>query len=74
MNVGQLKTLIANLPDAMQVVTSGTDHSYRHVQGTIRRAEKYVACVSMNTTLLEYIGDANKSDPSSPVIDVLVIL
>lgn len=70
MNVSEPKALLANLPDDMQVVVSGDDHSYFLVGGAgVVKAEKQ----SRGSHLWQYYDDANKSGKDNPVIDVFWI-
>lgn len=70
MKVEQLKKLLANVPDSYDVVVSGFDHSYLKVGNStgVVKAEMH-----SNRKLSEYYDDANKGDPTNPVIEVFWI-
>ena len=60
---------LSNDVDEMEVVLSGHDHSYMKASGAFARpAEKFE-----DGHLSEYYGASSKSDPNSPVVDVLLI-
>lgn len=71
MNICELKELINSLPDDMEVVVSGFDHSYFRVgYGTkVVKAETYPE----SDHLSQYYDENNKSDPDNIVIDVFWI-
>lgn len=67
MNVKKLKKLLEKLPDDTIVVTSSSDHSYRHVGADYTDAEQ-----QNNGDFSEYHGDKHMF-PGSKKIKVLVI-
>lgn len=74
MKASELKHLLADVPDDTEIVSSGSDHSYRKVSG----AKLVKAEVTGNKSwggrpFLEYWDDANKSNAKAPVIDVFWI-
>jgi len=71
MKVSELKKLLADVPDDMEVVVSGGDHSYNYVgRGTgIIEVEYFPKYRHM----AQYYDDDNKSDPNNPVIEVFWI-
>ena len=66
MTVGQLKKLIADLPEDMQIVTPGYDHSYVRAHASTCDAECHAG------DFYEYYNDANMVDGSFKV-KVLVV-
>lgn len=71
MKVSELKKLLADVPDDMEVVVSGGDHSYNYVgRGTgvieVEYFPKY-------RHMAQYYDDENKNDPKNPVIEVFWI-
>ena len=55
------------------VVVDGSDHSYEEITHTFqRRAERYKE-PGQKALLLQYSSDADKSDPNSPVIAVVLL-
>lgn len=71
MKVGELKKLLTNLPDDMEVVVSGYDHSYSKTDrgSKVVKAELF----PKQKHLSQYYGEENKSDPNNPVIEVFWI-
>lgn len=71
MKVKDLKKILANIPDDMDVVVSAFDHSFLRIgSGTgLRKAELF----PRDRHLSEYYDDANKGDPNNPVIEVFWI-
>lgn len=71
MKIIELKKLIANLPDNMEVVVSGTDHSYIGIDNGsgVVKAETF----PKSKHLSQYYDDENKSDPKNKVIKVFWI-
>ena len=69
MKISELKALIANLPDNMEVVVSGKCRSYLPVG-------KYTKVVKAEETrdyLARYCGESNKLNDNNQVVDVLWI-
>ena len=69
--IGQLKKMFVeeNIPDDTVIVTSGSDHSYQHVQASIEEAE-----LDLKSRLMwEYYDKDSKNKKSNKVISVLVI-
>lgn len=54
MKVSELKKLVANLPDDMEVVVSGEDHSYNMVG---RRSKVVRAEVVYSGKQIDYLGE-----------------
>jgi hypothetical protein len=71
MKIIELKELIADLPDNMEVVVSGEDHAYLKTgnRSGVVKAESY----NKNVKLWEYHGDENKCCPSNKVVEVFWI-
>lgn len=71
MKVSELKKLLADVSDDMEVVVSGGDHSYNYVgRGTgVIEVEYFPKYRHMG----QYYDDDNKSDPNNPVIEVFWI-
>jgi hypothetical protein len=71
MKIADLKKLIAELPDEMEVVVSGSDHSYFPVGNStsVTKAETY----PHNRHLSQYYGEDHKSHPNNKVIEVFWI-
>lgn len=71
LKTGELKKLLASLPDDMEVVFSGSDHSFLKVGKSTKvvKAEKD----SRFGDLSEYWDDDSKREPNNPVIEVLWI-
>jgi hypothetical protein len=70
MTVGELKNLLAGVPNTMEVVVSGRDHSYCY---TGRGSGIVQAEMHDDEFLSEYYDDDNKSDPKNPVVEVFWI-
>lgn len=71
--VSRLRELLTNVPDDMEVVIGGGDHSYLIADASLTKAEAFRSDPKRGVKLLEFFGDENKNDPVSEVIDVLVI-
>jgi hypothetical protein len=71
MKVKDLKKLLESAPDDLEVVVSGSDHSYNRVgRGSkVVKAELF----PKQKHLSQYWDDANKSEPSNPVVEVFWI-
>lgn len=71
MKTGELKILLKDVPDDLEVVCSGSDHSFIRVgRGCdVRKAELF----ERSNHLSEYYGQENKSDPKNPVVKVFWI-
>jgi hypothetical protein len=71
MKIADLKKLIADLPDDMEVVVSGSDHSFHKAgRGTgVVKSELHGKSEHMS----HYWGENNKSNPDHPVIEVFWI-
>lgn len=71
--VGELKALIANLPDEMKLVKEGSDHSYDHANVFVAKAEVLYSKTGRQVQYMwEYYDKGNMSDKKSKVEDVLV--
>lgn len=71
MKVAELKKLLADIPDDMEVVVSGNDHSYEYVGRACGVIE--VEYFPKYRHMAQYYDDENKSDPKNPVIEVFWI-
>jgi hypothetical protein len=71
MKMSELKKLIANLPDDMEVVVSGSDHSYNKIgrRSRVVKSEFFPGHDHMS----QFWGDDHKSDSSNPIIEVFWI-
>jgi hypothetical protein len=69
MNVGKLKKILADLPDNIEVVVPGSDHSYTKVWTA---AKTKAAWSKEYEVMSEYWGDENLS-PTEVAIEVFVI-
>lgn len=71
MKVVDLKKLINDLPDDMEVVLSGSDHSYAKIGrfSAIVKAEFF----PKQKHFAQYYDEHNKSDPDNPVVNVFWI-
>lgn len=71
MKAGDLKKLLGPVPDDMEVVFSGSDHSFLKVgKGTkVIKAERD----SKFGDLSEYWDEDSKRDPDNPVVNVFWI-
>lgn len=72
MNVRHLRARIADFPDDAEVVVSGSDHSFARIEeARLLVAEAHRERGTSVPRLLEYAGDAEKSDQASPLIRVV---
>ena len=71
MKAGDLKKLLASVSDDMEVVFSGSDHSFLKVgKGTkVIKAEKDAKFGDLS----EYWGEDSKRESSNPVVEVFWI-
>lgn len=69
MNIKQLKRLIADLPDDLEIVKSSYDHSYQDIESVVQcKAERF-----QTGELVEFWNEHNKSKQENEVINVLLI-
>lgn len=68
MKVAELKKILESVPDDLDVVVSGSDHSFfKAGKPHVRKAEV------IGSHLCQYYDERNKSDPENKVIEVLWI-
>ena len=70
MRIIDLKRMIENLPDDMEVMFYGEDEFFSHVGNCskVRKAELVEDMIYM-----EYQDDSNKADPDNPVVDIFCL-
>lgn len=70
MKTGELKAYLKNIPDDLDIVVSGSDHSYIKIDDVCEdKAEQH-----KNGNLSEYYDQANLSHPKNKVIKVFRII
>ena len=72
-NIGELKKLIADLPDEMKLVTPGSDHSYDTASASVQQAEVKYSKGGRIDYMWEYYDEGNRSYKTTKIEEVLVI-